>query len=73
MKNKGNIYIHFIEEDCVHVLKKTLVSSVPRTGEEIRIGGESNEQFYTVTQVVWIYDEPDNPFERVNVGVKLST
>lgn len=72
MRDKGNIYIHFIEENGDHVLSKRLVSSVPQSGDEIRLGGEGNEQYYKVTRLVWVYDEPENPFERLNIGVELS-
>ena len=71
MREKGNIYIHFIEESADHVLCKRLVSSVPRTGDEMRFGGEGSEKYYKITRVVWVYDEPTNPFERVNIGVEL--
>ena len=68
--SKGNIYLHIIEDDKRNqVLIKILVSVVPRVGDDIRTGGEGNEKFYTVTHVVWVYDEYDSPYERVNVGV----
>lgn len=35
----------------------------------VRIGGEGHEVFYRVTLVVWVYDEDDTPYERVDVGV----
>jgi len=69
MRDKGNIYIHIIEEGDSHVLSKRLVSSVPRPGDEIRFSVEGKEQFYEVTRVVWVYDEPEHPFDRVNIGV----
>jgi hypothetical protein len=69
MRDSGNTYIHFIEEDGDCILSKRLVHSVPRVDDEIRIGGEGKALFYKVTRVVWIYDEPDNPFERVNIGL----
>lgn len=69
MKDKGNIYIHFIMENDDKVLIKHLASSVPRAGDEIRIGGEDNDRYYKVTRVVWVYDEPDFPYERVNIGI----
>jgi len=73
MKDAGNIYIHFIDEDDDHVISKKLVSAVPRAGDDIRLGGEGKEQYWKVTRVVWVYDEPSNPFERVNIGVELDT
>ncbi len=67
----GNIHIHIIEDGSDSIVGKKFVSQVPRTGDEIRLAGPDNERFYTVTRVVWAYDE-DGPFERANVGVALS-
>jgi len=73
MKKSRNIYIHIINEDDNHILGKCLVSAVPRAGDELRLGGKGREQYYKVIRIVWVYDEPDNPFERANIGVELST
>lgn len=69
MMNK-KISIHFIEEDKNEMLAKIIVSNVPRVGDEVRFGGQGNEKFYTVTMVIWVYDEPDHPYDRVNIGVE---
>jgi hypothetical protein len=73
MIDKKNISIHFIEEGKDHVVSKQLTSKVPRSGDEIRLGGKDRERFYKITRVIWIYDEPDSPFERINIGIELST
>jgi len=67
---EGNIYIHFIEEGADKIHIKNLVCAVPRAGDEVRFGGRGNEQIFTVTRIVWVYDEPDNPYHRVNVGIE---
>jgi len=71
MKNNGTIYAHFIDEVDNKILLKRIVTCAPRQKDEIRIGGEGNEKYYKVTRVIWVYDEPDSPFERVNIGIKL--
>lgn len=74
MANDGSIYIHIIEDDQRStLLDKRRAFSVPRAGDEIRMGGPDNERYYKVTRVVWVYDEPECPFERVNVGVSCIT
>ena len=60
---------------CIHyilknkLLKKHYGRYVPRVGDEIRLGGEGNETFYAVERIVWVYDEPKNPAQRVNIGI----
>jgi hypothetical protein len=71
IKMNGNIYAHFIGEINNKQLFKRLITHVPRPNDEIRMGGEGNEKYYKVTRVIWVYDEPDNPYERVNIGVEL--
>jgi hypothetical protein len=70
MRDKGNIYLHIIDESDNRIIGKKLVSSVPRPNDELRMGGEI---YYKVNRVVWVYDELDNPFERVNIGAELAT
>lgn len=72
MNVNSNIHIRFIE-DGKHqrILSNEFVCHVPRVGDEIRLGGEGGEKFYRITRVVWIYDEPECPFERVNIAVIL--
>lgn len=71
MKNNGNVYAHFIDEVDNKILLKRIITCAPRQKDEIRIGGEGSEKYYKVTRVIWVYDEPENPYERVNIGVKL--
>ena len=68
MKEK-NILLHIINDNNDKIIGKPLVLAVPRIGDEIRLGGEGAERYYKVILVVWIYDELESPFERVNIGV----
>jgi hypothetical protein len=58
---------HIIHEGTGQILAKPLLSVVPRIGEEIRFAGE---RYYTVTVVCWVFDEPECPLQRVNIGAK---
>lgn len=53
--------IHFILDNGLYYLSSSL--GVPRVGDEVRL---TTDKFFTVTRVVWIYDE-DHP--RVNIGI----
>ena len=66
MKDK-NILIHFILDN--ELLFTRLASHVPRVSDEARFGGIGNENFYKVCHVCWVYDEDENPYERVNIGI----
>jgi len=56
---------HFIHEEKGMIAKRT-IDHVPMVGDEIRLSGE---RYYKVTQRVWVYDEEDCPFQRVNIGL----
>jgi len=71
-ESENRLQIHFINEDN-SLLTKRLAYFAPRPGDEIRIGGEGSEKFYTIGRVVWVYEEPEYPFSRLNVGVSLAT
>ncbi len=44
----------------------------PSIGDEIRLPGPGGrETFFEVLRRVWAYDEPKNPYERLNIEVKL--
>ena len=66
MTNKSTC-IHFIEDN--KLIEKILTSSVPAVGDDIRIGGEGREKYYRVAVICWVYDEQENPLDRVNIGV----
>jgi len=66
---KEKVSIHFIHDD--ELFFKQVSAHVPVVGDEIRLGGEGSEKYYTVNHRVWVYDEPECPFSRVNVGVSL--
>lgn len=69
MSKDSNIQIHFVNAETNEMVLRKLVSHVPRFGDEIRFGGPGQEKYYKVVHVVWVYDEPDVPVDRVNVGV----
>lgn len=71
MNSNPNLYIHFIHQKSGSIVLKKLTCNAPRVGDEIRLGGLNNERYYKVTDVVWVYDEPEQPTDRVNVGVVL--
>ena len=63
-----SICIHFI--DYRGLFAKKYCSHVPSIGHEIRLGGKGDEKYYKVEgPIVWVYDEPENPCDRVNVGI----
>ena len=63
------VLMHIIDDKTDNVINRVRVSAIPRCGDIVRLGGEGNEKFYKVILVVWVYDEPENPLERVNIGV----
>ena len=65
-----DIHIHFVSEKTGRVVSRQFAAYVPRINDEIRLGGKGKEKYYKVNRVVWVYDEPENPFYRVNVGVE---
>jgi len=74
MNAKANIQIHFIDTDSDKMVAKEFVCHVPCVGNEIRVGGEGNERYYSVNRVVWVYDEETfSDFDRVNIGVTECT
>ena len=70
MNTKADIQIHLIDNKDDRLISKQLVCHAPRLGDEIRVGGAGNENYYKVILVVWVYDEPECPFDRVNIGVE---
>ena len=70
MINSGNTYLHVIEESTDKQVIRRLVTCVPRPGDEIRVGGKGAEKYYKVTRVIFVYDEPDCPYGRANIGVE---
>lgn len=66
--NSTGIAIHGIEVTTGRMIFRRLEEFVPRVGDEIRL---DEDTFYTVTKVVWVYDEPDHPHHRVNLGLVL--
>ncbi len=65
---KKQIKIHFIDIDkkSSKVIAIKTEYYVPVVGNEIRL---SENLFYKVEKIVWVYDEPEAGFSRVNIGV----
>lgn len=65
-----NVKIHVIRSDIKSnaMVKRYMSNHVPRIGDELRV---DEVTIYKVTKVVWCLDEPECPFDRVNIGVKL--
>lgn len=57
--------LHIIEIATEKMLAKPTVPHCPRVGDEIRLSGP---RYYKVDLVVWVFDEPENPHQRVNIG-----
>lgn len=61
----GEVKAHILHEKT-GLLGRASIHAVPRAGDEIRMSGE---RYLKVTRVIWIFDEPDSPQQRVNIGV----
>ena len=59
------VQAHYIHEKT-GMLARRAITHVPRVGDEIRFHGE---RYFKVTLVVWVMDEDECPYERVNIGV----
>lgn len=60
------ILAHFIhpERGVVHRLP---IAHAPRVGDELRFAGA---KFFTVVRLLWVYDEPESRFSRLNIEIK---
>lgn len=65
MEIESKVRLHFIVDNVLTYVQT--VNHVPRVGDEVRFLGE---KYYTVTMVVWVYDEPEAPWGRANVGLE---
>lgn len=58
-----------IRAHLIHLTKglhsRVTIEQVPRVGDELRLGEHS---YYKVVAVVWVFDEPNSPYQRVNIG-----
>lgn len=72
MTNTTKTYIYFIDNESDKVISKRLLSAIPNVGNTTRFSvGEKGISFYRVIEVCFVYDEPDCPYERVNVGLEF--
>lgn len=49
------------------LLYKRQIQFAPRVGDELRF---AEELFYKVVRLVWIYDEPEAQFSRLNIEIE---
>lgn len=63
---RRTIKAHFIHEDQ-GVISKQQIEFAPAVGDELRFTGD---RFFVVTRKVWVYDEPEAQFSRLNIGVQ---
>ena len=59
------IKAHFIHAKK-GVLYRRQIRFAPRVGDELRFAGE---RYFTVIRLVWVYDEPEAEFSRLNIGI----
>lgn len=59
------IKAHFIHEDR-GILYKRQIEFAPAVGDELRFDGD---RYFVVTRKVWVYDEPEAEFSRLNIGM----
>jgi hypothetical protein len=60
-----SIKAHFIhEERGLHYGR--VIAFAPRVGDELRF---ADDKYFTVTRLVWVYDEPEARFSRLNIGI----
>lgn len=65
MSDSRKVNCRFIHEKKGLLFIRT-VYHVPRVGDELRI---SENLYFEVTAVVWVYDEEVYPFARANIGI----
>ena len=63
------VCIHFIEEDADKIFSRQLTNYVPRVGDEVRFFADGYVTFFKLTRVVWVYDELESIYQRVNIGM----
>lgn len=63
---RKTIKAHFIHSDR-GVLFRQQIEFAPAVGDELRFSGD---RFYTVVRKVWVYDEPEAHFTRLNIEIK---
>jgi hypothetical protein len=67
MEKLKEILIHFIAGKNGELIATRQAINVPRVGDQVRLPGN---KFYKVDMVVWVYDEPESLYHRVNIGLK---
>lgn len=63
--DRSTIQIHFILRNKLYAVK--YACHTPYVDDEIRL---SDGKFYRVKRLVWVYDEPECYYDRVNIEIK---
>lgn len=45
------------------------IHHAPSVGDEIRFNGATGDIYFTVVRKVWVYDEPEALFSRLNIEI----
>ena len=65
--SKEKLQIHIIEVESEKMLARPIMYHCPSVGDELRL---SEKHYFKVTCVVWVLDENESLFTRVNIGVE---
>lgn len=65
--SKEKLHMHIIEVKSGKQLSRPIMHHCPSVGDEFRLG---EKMYFKVECVVWVLDEDDSPYTRVNVGVE---
>lgn len=62
------ISAHFIhsKRGLLYVL---MLHHAPSVGDELRFQGATGSIYFTVVRKVWVYDEPEKKFSRLNIEI----
>ncbi|WP_343728488.1 hypothetical protein [Duganella sp.] len=63
---RRTIKAHFVHEER-GLFSRRQIDFAPSVGDELRFEGE---HFFVVTRKVWVFDEPEAQFTRLNIGIR---
>ena len=63
---KEKIKAHFIDIETDEMVRQYVIYFPPRVGDELRF---SEKSFYLVETLIWVFDEPEQPYQRLNIGI----
>ena len=69
MNDLGKIILaHFIHSKSGFLYALRLHHD-PSVGDELRFKGATGDIYFTVVRKVWVYDEPESQFSRLNIEI----